>query len=50
MMKEVRVSAADFGGNSLQGHGLRPLFEQEFARRGEGRGPTFFGAEACSSY
>jgi hypothetical protein len=50
MVKQIGVSPADLGGDRLQGHGLRPLFNQQPARRGERRGAALFGTEAGSSY
>ena len=50
MVEQVGVGAADLRGDRLQGHRLRPLVEQQLARRGEGGGAAFFGGQARTSY
>lgn len=50
MVKEVGVRSSDLGGNRLQGHGLRALFEQQLPSGLQCGGPAFPGVEAFAAY
>ena len=50
MMEQVLMGPADFGSDRFQRDRLRPLLEQQLARRGECCGAAFFRSKASSSY
>jgi hypothetical protein len=50
MVQQIGVRPADLRRDGLERYGLGPLCQEQLARRGKRGGPTFFGAEAGSSY
>ena len=50
VVEQIGVRPADLSRDRLQGHGLRPLRDQQLARRGQRGRATFFRGQAGSSY
>jgi len=50
VVEQIGVGAANLCRDRLERHPLRPLLEQQLARRGKRGRATLFRAEACSSY
>ena len=46
MVEQIGVGLADLGGHRLQRHRLRPVLDQQPARRLERGGAAFLGGEA----